>query len=144
MDGVPVYLASMSRKHPVLGHYLVTEEWTPLQLQDGVRQLRQLLGPAGDQSRERVFRMNLTLCVHRAMRDDEVAKLPAWFWDEGAAGLAGGPVEILSETVPGRPSTRPCTNPTKQPLDLGGKSNPKIWLPVDCGWCESCLGRKAA
>lgn len=103
--------------------------------------LRAAVGGGGDHDRERIFRMNVTLCLHRAMTDDEVAALPAYFHSDPATDLAGGPVEVLWESEPGSPSTRPCANPERQVLD---RRRPDLWVPRDCGDCASCVARSAA
>jgi len=100
--------------------------------------LRRCLGPAGDASRERIFRMNVTVCMHRAVSDEELVQLPDWFHEAQATDLAGGPVEILFETEDSGPSTKPCHNPEKIPID---RTNPLLWFPGDCRQCEPCLAR---
>jgi len=113
-------------------------EWSPSQRRDAERLLRRLLDGVGDTTRERLFRMNVTLCLHRAATDAEVTAQPPWFLQAPGYGLAGGPVEVLSETVPGSPSTRPCIAPSRHVLEAG---NPHAWIPVDCGQCEPCHAR---
>jgi hypothetical protein len=138
MDGQPVWLASIGRIRPN-GRRLYVPEWSPSQLRDAERRLRRLLDGVGDTTRERLFRMNITLCLHRAATDAEVQAQPPWFLEAAGCGLAGGPVAVLSETVTGSPSTRPCLNPQRQVFD---KTSPHGWLPTDCGSCEPCLARR--
>lgn len=92
----------------------------------------------GDDSKERLFRMNVTLCMHRACTEAEVAGLPAW-WHEALSGMAGGPVEVLwSKNVTDSPSSAPCENPEHVPSMCG---RPDLWIPCDCGQCAPCKAR---
>jgi hypothetical protein len=141
MNGQPVWLASISRRsklHP--GKPLATGLWSPQLRDESAALLRRLLGPAGNPARERLFRMNVTLCLHRACTDDEVAALPAYFHDDPPTGLAGGPIEVLWESEPGAATTRPCENPTRTFM---GTTDPLLWVPLDCGACEPCRARAA-
>lgn len=138
MDGVPVYLASMSRRHPQTGEIIPTGKWSASMRAYGEGVLRRAIGKHGDVRRERLFRMNVTLCRHRALTDAEVAALPAWFHDADAIDIAGGPVEVLWESVPGRPSTQPWRRPNRVVMI---PSRPDLWIPEDCGHCDPCLGR---
>ena len=140
MDGVPVYLASLSRRTPGTGRIVPTGKWSPAWRERGAQLLRRAVAGLGDPTRERLFRMNATLCLHRALTDAELAVLPPWFHAAPAVDIAGGPVEILAETVPGRASTRPCERPARIPLD---PRDPDLWIPRDCGACPPCLGRLA-
>lgn len=90
----------------------------------------------GDSSRERAFRMNVTLCRHRACTDAEIAEFGG---DTTAIDLAGAPIEHLwaKGFTPG-PSSMPCAKPGHRPLSSG---DPELWIPIDCGKCESCLAR---
>ena len=99
-----------------------------------------ILGPLGDRSRERLFRMNVTLCLHRALRPDELERLPASFFSGAAQGLAGPPVAVLWETVPGAASTKPCANPGHEIIP-GYADDPHGWVPRECGVCPSCQAR---
>lgn len=92
----------------------------------------------GDDSRRRLFRMNLTTCLHKGLTEQEEAGLPAWFNTAEPIDIAGGPVEVLWENVKGKLSTRPCKAPTKQ---LISPERPDLWFPVDCGLCEPCKAR---
>lgn len=138
MDGQPVWLASVSvaRDGRTVG---------AADLDDAARDLVkallwEVMDGAGDESRQRLFRMNVTTCLHRAARADEVARVPAYFHTCEAVGLAGGPVAVLWETVPGKPSTKPCENPRRQ---IAIPSRPDLWIPGDCGDCEPCRARAA-
>jgi len=157
MAGTPVWLASLSRpKHFRDGRVpmkaarrapgfhgiprLATSLWSPMTIETSADILRRLLGDAGDASRERLFRMQVTLCLHRAVREDELARLPEYFHADPALDIAGGPVEILEETEPGAASTKPCHDPRRVPLDPYDRL---LWVPEDCGRCEPCLARLA-
>lgn len=137
MNGQPVWLASISRTRPN-GKTLYVPEWSPSQMRECERRLRELVEGVGNPDRERLFRMNVTLCLHRAAADHEVAAQPSWFLTAPGCGLAGGPVEVLSETEPGSPSTRPCANPRRQMIY---RDNLHAWIPRDCGTCEPCRAR---
>lgn len=94
----------------------------------------------GDKNRERMFRMNITLCLHRACSEAEKAKLPSYF-NDAPGGLAGGPVELIfTKGLPARPAALPCENPTHHPID---PRRPDLWFPLDCGKCEPCKARAA-
>lgn len=95
-----------------------------------------VLADVGDASRERLFRMNATLCLHRGLTLEEEQTIgPAC-----AVHLAGAPVEVLWERgVRGRPGAQPCENPRRQRLP--GARDPRLWLPIDCGDCEPCRAR---
>jgi|SRR5215467_4426986 len=136
MDGQPVWLASLSR-HRANGHFIFVPDWSVSQRRDAERLLREAIEGVGDTSRERLFRMNLTLCLHRAATDAEVAAQPPWFLQAPGCGLAGGPVEVLSETVPGALSTKPCEQPMRERFG----THKHAWLPVDCGTCGPCRAR---
>lgn len=138
MDGVPVYLASLSRRSALTGRPIATGLWMAETRERSADILRDVVGPLGDPGRERLFRMNVTLCLHRALTDAEVAALPPSFRDAPPLDVAGGPIEVLRETVPGRPSTRPCERPSRESLYPG---NAQLWVPIDCGACPPCLAR---
>lgn len=138
MNGVPVYLVSMSRTNVQTMRLMPVGSWNKAWLERGVQLMRQVVQGLGDPRRERHFRMNATLCLHRALTAQEVAALPAWFHTEPALDSAGGPVEILWENVRGELSTKPCKQPHKELLD---PRQPELWLPRDCGVCPSCQAR---
>jgi hypothetical protein len=102
--------------------------------------LRRCVGPAGNPNRERIFRMNVTVCLHRAATAEDLAQVPAWFHTAEPTDLAGGPVAVLWENEEGSLSTRPCQNPERIPLD---RANPLLWFPGDCEQCPPCLARLA-
>jgi hypothetical protein len=139
MGGVPVLLASLSRRSTATGRTIATGLWSESVRAESAAMLRRLLGPAGNPARERLFRMNVTLCLHRALTADEVDALPAYFHADPPTDLAGGPVEVLWESERGAASTRPCEDPVR--ADLGG--GPLLWVPFDCGSCPPCVARAA-
>lgn len=141
--------------------------WTEEQRAVGLRILECALLGVGDRSRERLFRMCATLCLHRGLSDDELERLP------GPAGckigrgrsLAGGPVQVYYSrgTPPGLLSCEPCERVGEEELrnylmipggatlvdrqgrkirDIADNRFP-VWLPVDCGACGPCLARAA-
>jgi hypothetical protein len=140
MRGTPVWLVSVSRQSPITRGRLSTQVWSPAMLQESADVLRRVLGPAGDPTRERLFRMQISVCLHRAATPEEIAGLPAYFHADPATDLAGGPVEILFESEEGSASTRPCHTPRRLPLD---PSNRLLWFPLDCGQCPPCRARAA-
>lgn len=135
-----MWLASISRFRQN-GQIVYVPEWSPSQLREAERRLRQMVEGVGNDKRERLFRMNVTLCLHRAATDAEVTSQPPWFLSAPGNGLAGGPVEVLSETEAGDPSTKPCHDPKRYLID---GFNPHAWIPLDCGHCEPCRARIAA
>jgi hypothetical protein len=142
MDGVPVYLASLSHYSPLTDAIVFVPSWPQAWRRDGAALLRALIGEMGDPRRERLFRMNVTLCLHRALREDEIARLPPAFWEGDPQAIAGAPVEVLWESIPGGLSTKPCARPFRMALP-GYAGHPHGWIPLDCGQCPSCLARLA-
>lgn len=141
MQGQPVWLVSVSRKSIITGRFVPVVRWTPEQMSEARTLIGDVLRGVGDRRRERLFRMNVTLCLHRALTDDEVAALPG-----GCAftsvNLAGGLVEVLWESEPGSDSTKPCEVPIRQPFP-GEPFDPDLWLPIDCQKCGPCRARMA-
>lgn len=140
MDGRPVWLASFSLWNQ--GRNIPTAEWTLATRRKAESQLKTLLQGAGDPSRERVFRMCLTLCYHRGLSPEEEEQLPDAHLPEDQKiipyDLAGGPLEILRVTgVKEAPSSMPCHSPRKKPLGDG------LFFPLDCGECPPCRAREA-
>lgn len=140
MRGRPVWLASISRRSRVTDRILATGLWEDRTRKESAALLRRLLGPAGDPRYERLFRMNVTMCLHRALAPDDLAQLPASFFEAEPIDLAGGPIEILEETEEGLETTKPCHDPERVSLD---DTNPLLWFPVDCERCPPCLARLA-
>jgi hypothetical protein len=139
MNGTPVWLCSISRPNPFRRARLPTNRWTLEQRAEAIDLLRAALGPVGNPARERVFRMQVTICLHRAATADEIAGLSCSLDEASAIDIAGGPVEILEETEPGAPSTRPCLNVRRHQFDSGDRD---LWVPIDCGICEPCRARR--
>lgn len=139
MGGWPVWLASISKwkKGPEV---VPVEKWRAETLLVAEKRLEEVLWGIGDQSRERCFRMNVTLCRHRALSKNEGAHVMGMWKAFGLPPrhMAGGPIEVLwMKGIKDTPSTRPCANPTRKPLDVKGN----VWMPIDCEECESCLAR---
>jgi len=138
MNGRPVWLASYSlRKN---GRIVATGRWSQQQRRAATEALKGLLREVGDESAMRVFRMNVTMCLHKALSQrDEVAIPVSWFSGPGR-DVAGIPIEIIEETC-SSPSTRPCDNPGRLVID---RSRPDLWIPTPCGECPSCVARAGA
>lgn len=85
--------------------------------------------------------MNITLCLHRALSDAEVAGLPPG-WQGLPGGLAGGPVEVLdSRGIPADlEAAKPCHNPGHV---VEFPDRPDLWIPEDCRKCPPCIARAA-
>lgn len=136
MDGRPVWLASYSLTKG--GRIVATGRYSQQQRRAAIARLKAMLAEVGDVARTRVFRMNVTMCLHKAVTDAELVSLvPAWADGKGV-DIAGGPVEVLEETVPGAASTRPCENPQRGVIN---RARPDLWIPIDCGSCEPCRAR---
>lgn len=138
MQGRPVWLASLSRRDSK-GDILATGTWTPGQVSESTALLRQALTGVGDGGKERLFGMNITLCLHRGCTAQEVARLPAE-WHSAQWGMAGVPVEVLWQNIPVTPASQPCEFPRRLQQMPG---RPDLWLPEGCGVCNSCLARAA-
>lgn len=135
MDGWPVWLASLSIRDR-FGSIVPTAKWDVFRMGAAQNSIDALLDGVGDRSRQRSFRMCITLCRHRALTPEEADQLPDEWWTTPAKDLAGGPLEILwSVGVPETLSTQPCARPTK--VRLG----PSLYFPDDCGTCETCVAR---
>jgi len=138
MRGQPVWLASLSQRNKKTDKILTTGHWEPERIAAGHELLRRVLNGVGDPDQERLFRMNVTLCVHRAASKSEMKRLPPAFTEAEPIDIAGGPVEVLWENVPGDPSTKPCERPRKHMLDY---RQPEVWIPIDCQRCTPCIAR---
>jgi hypothetical protein len=137
-----VWLASVSLRDK-RGQIVGTSNWTPRQWRYAEDVLKNYaLRDAGDERRERMFRMCVTACLHRGIRDDELQLIDQWWFDADAVDLAGGPIEIIySKGVADVESAKPCWNPRKQLIDL---RRTDLYLPVDCGECPPCQARTSA
>lgn len=140
MGGRPVWLASVSMTDTRSGSLVPNARWTWDDWDFARVVVAAALDGAGDLACQRDFRMNVTLCRHRALTAAEVAALPGWWHAAPASHLAGGPIEVLHETIPGAASCRPCAAPRKWWID---RADPDLWVPLDCGACPSCLARSA-
>jgi hypothetical protein len=141
MKGQPVWLASISRRSALHPSKAISTQLWPKQARDEAEaHLLRLLGPAGNPARERLFRMQVTMCLHRALTDEEVDAAGSALRTDPPTDLAGGPVEILRETEDGLETTKPCHHPIRQVLD---RRAPLLWLPYDCGTCPPCQARSA-
>lgn len=139
MDGRPVWLASYSLRDK--GKIKATGRYSQQERKRAIGRLYGLLRDVGDESHTRVFRMNVTICLHKALTDEEsLAIVPGWCFSGRGRDIAGGPIEILEESRPGAPSTRPCVSPSR---GIIAPQRPDLWFPVDCGKCESCRARAA-
>jgi hypothetical protein len=86
-----------------------------------------------------MFRMCITACLHRGIRQDELDQIPQWWFDAEAIDIAGGPVQIIySKGIPDIESAKPCYSPRKQILDT---SRLDLYFPKDCGKCPPCIAR---
>ena len=134
-----MWLASVSL-HDKRGEIISTNTWSSRQFRQADRIARQALHEAGDENRERTFRMCMTFCIHRGIRDDELAIIPRWWHEADAIDIAGGPLEMLSSKgVPDVLSAKPCYSPGKRPI---APRRPDLYFPVDCGACPPCVARK--
>lgn len=137
MDGEPVWLVSGSLRD-WRGQIIQTSRLTGAQRVRVLDAMQEVLSGIGNDDHERCFRMNATLCIHRALTADEKAMLSAEWCARPAIHLAGGPVELLwSRGTQDRPSVRPCRNPIKRWLSS------TLWIPTDCGRCAPCVARAA-
>jgi hypothetical protein len=139
-----VWLASVSRRHHLSGAIVPTGDWItrPALRNKGVRVLKEVLRGVGDTAFERLFRMNATLCLHRAMTEEEVSGLPDWWHEAPAVGIAGPAVEVLSSRgASGRPAQQPCERPLRTLPPIPGY-DPRLWIPEGCLQCEPCKDRQ--
>lgn len=140
MNGDPVWLASVSHVTKM------THQWSEHERARAKGLLLAVLEGVGDPKRQRLFRMCVTMCLHRALSREEIDALPPSFHEAEAIDIAGGPVEILEETEPGRPSTRPCENPKHIPIEqmVGQPTRMRgATFAMDCGVCGPCAARRA-
>lgn len=140
MNGRPVWLASVSHRDRD-GQIVPTGRWSSdVRARANALVGRALLG-VGDLSREVAFRMNVTLCRHRGLTEEEEAGLPLDFHEFEATDTAGSAVELLSVRGVTGNAIRPCENPGRTPIP--GAGDPDLWLPEPCGACAPCLAREA-
>jgi hypothetical protein len=139
MNGTPVWLASASLRDRH-GALLPSSAWIDdrREYDRVVKALRRTLVDVGDPTRQRLFRMPVTVCLHRALTASEVASLPDEWHAVPPVHLAGGGLEVLWETEPGALSTRPCERPTRRALYA---TRPDLYTIEDCGGCGPCRAR---
>lgn len=130
-----MWLASVSLRNR--RGIVATGKWDRAERQEADRLIGLLLEGLGDETRERRFRMNITLCHHRALREDEMEQMG--LGGSCAIDIAGAPLEVLwSRGVKESASAMPCANPRRRIIDL---KRPDLWIPEGCGKCESCEAR---
>ena len=146
MQGRPVWLASVSKRDLKRQVIIPNTRW-PKWMKDVAKQtLWQALKDVGDKEKGwRMFRMNITYCLHVAVSDHELELLPGVWQDQPGGALAGGPVAVLDAGNCGTaPSVLPCENPGHEALPMAPGNrypDPDMWFPRDCGLCEPCLDR---
>jgi len=146
MQGRPVWLASVSKRDLRKQVIIPNTRW-PKWMKDVAKQtLWQALKDVGDKDLGwRLFRMNITYCLHVAVSDHELELLPGVWQDQPGGALAGGPVAVLDAGNCGTaPSVLPCENPGHEALPMAPGNrypDPDMWFPRDCGLCEPCLDR---
>lgn len=145
MNGRPVWLASVSKRSR--SGIIPNTEWGSHDREKAKKLLDLTVDGVGDRSRWRLFRMQVTYCLHVAVSDEELARLPCEWATVPGTCLAGGPVEVLASSgIPDQPSVLPCENPARIPLGrITGQLflRPDLWIPEDCGACEPCQSRAA-
>jgi hypothetical protein len=117
-----------------------TDRWSKRERKRLTQYLRtDVLAGLGDPTVERVFRMNVTLCIHRLCTPPEAERAMRMWEGTEHRDLAGQPIEILEEIgCSSALSTRPCDNPRRLVMV---PSRPDLWVPQDCGACPSCQAR---
>lgn len=130
-----MWLASIS--HWRNGRNIPYQRWGAGVRRVGHRLARNLLCGVGDPDVERRFAMVMTLCVHRAVSDDELAVCGT----DRAVHLAGPAVEEISRT-PGYPplplTAQRCERGTWAFLQT---PHGRLRIPGDCADCAPCLAR---
>lgn len=140
MQGRPVWLVSVSLRRR--SRIVATGDWSAEERRQADRLIERALEGLGDPSIERQFRMNVTLCRHRALAAAEIDALPASWQTDRVWHVAGSPVEILwTRGVVESVSAQPCRAPAHRLVDV---ARPDLWIPDDCGQCEPCVARAAA
>jgi hypothetical protein len=142
MQGRPVWLASLSLRLRSTGLIRPAELWHKDTLKAAKEVVRRsLLKGIGDVSMERMFRMCMTLCFHRALTREEIEGLPPQFLANKPRDFAGGPLHTYySRGVPkDLPTLVPCMKPRKTYLDMSLEN----YVVNDCGECRPCMARLA-
>lgn len=133
-----MWLASISLLHRVTRTSVFAKEWTTQQRARADQIIDSMLAGVGDPERERSFSMCLTHCRHRAITDDELARLPAEFRCGAPRSLAGGPLVVhWTRGIDHVLSADPCDHVVLVPHPTLG-----VPLPSDCGACPPCRARQ--
>lgn len=134
-----MWLASVTMRN-LSGKIIPTADWAFKQYHRANSLIERALSGLGSIQQERQFRMCSTLCRHRAVSNEEALRLPESFYANPMQDIAGGPVEVIwNRGIPDVPSVRPCEDPNMIP----GLTDKRLLFPVDCGFCSTCLARKA-
>jgi hypothetical protein len=141
MNGRPVWLASVSHRDS-LGRIVPTGRWSERRREKADRVIERLLDGVGDPGREVAFRMNITVCRHRGLTNEEEVGLRRSFHEFKATDTAGASVELLWARGVTGAAIQPCANPRRKPI--GDSGDPDLWLPIPCEQCESCRARQEA
>ena len=80
MQGRPVWLASISKRNMKTDQIIPNTRWVSWMKKNAIQALWQALGQVGDREKGwRLFRMNITYCLHLAVSDEELEILgPQW------------------------------------------------------------------
>jgi len=133
-----VWLASISKKNPITKTTIMAKDWSNTLRARADQILGRVLDGVGDPERERSFSMCLTHCRHRAVSDNELARLPDAFRCGVARSLAGGPLVVhWTKGITPTLSAEPCEN-----LKLVRHPTFGALLPQDCGACPPCRARE--
>lgn len=131
----------------MMDRVIATDSWSDHRRACLLDLLRRALSGVGDETRERLFRMQPALCLERALTPAESAEIPAERQALKAAHIFGGPVELFSSFVDVT-AGNPCEKPTRQyhrrQQKRGGFGSIEtdLWVPIDCGECPPCLARE--
>jgi hypothetical protein len=133
MEGQPAWMASITLRGP--RGIINVGRYTMEQMLQAKSILNQALQGAGNPDRERLFRTNALLYLHRAASAEEQERLPS----ACASFPAALPIQILyTKGLPPILSTDPCERPRRGPHFPG---RPDLWIPLGCNECPSCWAR---
>jgi hypothetical protein len=140
---VPIWLAFVTVRD-MMNRVIPTSSWSAHRAELLIALLQRVLGEVGDHRYERIFRMQPSLCLQRACSGAEIDSI-ADRNERKVGHLAGGPVDVLFSFFErrDRPSSLPCKDPIRVPIEEGVNTHADLWVPVDCGLCEPCLNRGA-